>query len=185
MQNIRHNSDKLSLRPKRAVFLDAKVEKQPTLAERAEAREKREKEPLSAETRFSNNPDRNISLLAEKAYPENKAEQSRYAEKIKNSLTVHLKEGVTIQQLWAHLESKHCQTTAIIEGILRFFAGQKGEDEISIAEFLKPVRIEAKTSLEKEMATVREEQVSKTKSDLASLLAEIRGSNPNLPQSPA
>lgn len=185
MKFIEHRYSKLNLSPTRAVFLDAKMEKQPSLAKRAEARENREKEPLNADTRFSANPDKNIRMLAERAHPESQAEQNRYAQKIKDSLAAHMQDGKTVEQLWKFLESKFCQTTAIIEGILRFFAGQKGEGEISIAEFLKPVRIEAKTSLEKTMGEVRAEQITKTHTDLQALLAEIKGSNPDLPKFPA
>jgi len=185
MKFIEHRYGKLNLSPARAVFLDAKMEKQPSLAARAEARENREKEPLNADTRFSSNPDKNIRMLAERAHPESREEQDRYAAKIKNSLSVHMQDGKTVEQLWKFLVSKNCQTTAIIEGILRFFAGQKGENEIAISEFLKPVRIEAKTSLEKEMGKVRTEQITKTRSDLQTLLAEIKVSNSDLPQLPA
>lgn len=137
-------------------------------------------EPLNAETNFIPDADRNIMALSRTCFPENPQEQERYANKIKNSLKIHLKDNVTIAQLWDYLKNEYCQTTAIIEGILKFFAGVKGEKEINIEKFLKPTEINAnpleKTVIEQE----RENQIINTKKELSALLAEIKAGNNSL-----
>lgn len=149
-----------------------------SLAEKAMERKERMEEPLNADTRFSPNPEKNIKMLSEQAYPGNKAEQERYAEKIKASLEAHLQEGENMESLWKYLRENLCQTSAIIEGILRFFAGVKGENEISIAKFLKPIEIRAESNLHETLREERQKEISKTKNDLMALLAEIQ-SNPS------
>lgn len=162
---------------------DAKTpEKLNPLAEKAKERQERILEPVNAETRFSPDPDRNIGQLAEKAFPGNKEEQERYSEKIKTSLKAHLNEGVTIESLWTYLKEQYCQTTAIIEGILRFFAGTRGEKEISLAKFLRPLEIEADSNLHKTLNEERDKQINTTRSALTDLMAEIKAQNPTLPQ---
>lgn len=164
---------------KRFVYLNggaAKLESaDKSLAEKAMERKERMEEPLNAETRFSPNPEKNIQMLAQEAYPGNKAEQERYGQKIKASLEAHLKEGQSMESLWKYLKENICQTSAIIEGILRFFAGVKGEKEISIAQFLKPIEIRAESNLHETLREERQKEISKTKSDLMALLAEIQG----------
>jgi|GEM_PF-2292395 len=148
-----------------------------SLAEKAKERKERMEEPLNADTRFSPDPEKNIKLLSEQAYPGDKAEQERYASKIKTSLEAHLKEGENMESLWKYLKENLCQTSAIIEGILRFFAGEKGEKEISIAKFLKPIEVRAESNLHETLREERQKEITKTRSDLQSLLAEIQGNS--------
>lgn len=167
---------------KRFVFLNgggSKLESaDKSLAEKAMERKERMEEPLNADTRFSPNPEKNIQMLAAEAYPGNKAEQERYGEKIKVSLETHLKEGESMETLWKYLKENICQTSSIIEGILRFFAGVKGEKEISIAKFLKPIEIRAESNLHETLREERQKEIVKTKNDLMALLAEVQG-NPS------
>jgi hypothetical protein len=160
----------------------ANIEKLNPLAQRARERDERINERLSCETRFSPDSKRNIDDLARAAYPEKPEEQARYAEKITASLRAHLKEGESMDSLWAYLKQNYCQTTAIIEGLLRFFAGNKGEKEIQIGQFLKPFQLEAESNLHKTKNEVRNEVFDTTRTQLASLLAELQAQNPDLPK---
>ena len=155
-------------------------EKLNPLAEKAKELEESILEPVNAVTRFSTDPDKNIRLLANEAFPDDTAEQERYAGKIKASLEKHLKDGMDIEKLWKYLKDNYCETTAIIEGILRCFEGEVGEKEIGIAQFLKPVRIEAESILHKTLSEERKMQISSTKLALNDLLAKIK-KNPDFP----
>jgi len=159
----------------------AKFETPHHLAELANAKEKQLREPLNADSRFSINPVENILNLAKKAYPKNQAEQDRYAKKIQASLENHLKDGVSINALWDYLKNNYCQTTAIIEGVLKFFSGTKSEKEIQITQFLKPPELTVETILEKTKNAKRTEMVNSTRQNLQQLLAELKESMPNLP----
>lgn len=159
----------------------SKVEQVKPLGEIAKERREKMMEPLNAETRFSPNPDKNIQLLAQAAYPENQKEQERYAGKIKASLEAHLKEGESMESLWTYLKANYCQTSAIIEGILRFFAGQKGEKEIGIAQFMKPIEIKAESNLHETLVVERKTQIEKTRTELSTLLAELGNKLPEAP----
>lgn len=142
-----------------------------TLADKAQERKERINEPINAETTFSKNPDININTLAQKAYPNNTAEQERYAAKIKASLEKHV--NGSIEELWKYLEKNYCETTAIIEGILHFFAGGKGEKEIGLEKFLKPLLLPAESDLNKVYTQEKEKTILDTKSKLTALLEEI------------
>ena len=149
-----------------------------------EDREKRKLEPVNTETLFLD-PDKTINNLSKGAFPENEAEQARYAEKIKLSLQAHLKEGENIDTLWAYLKSKYCQTAAIIVGLLHFFAGVKGENEISIAGFLKPMDIPGESPYAETTKIEKGKEMEKTRTALSSLLDEIKAGNPDLPPMPS
>jgi hypothetical protein len=151
-----------------------------SLAEKGRDFVERQMEPLNAETRFHTDADENIKALAREAKPGNPQEQERYANKIKASLQAHLKDDVSIEQLWSFLKTEYCQTTSIIEGILRFFAGVKGEKEINIEKFLKPIEIKANPLLKTVREQEREQQISATKLALNDLLSEIKAGNPSL-----
>lgn len=149
-----------------------------TLADKALERKERVQERINAETPFNADPEKNIQVLAQKAYPRNKAEQERYADKIKASLEKHVKGS--IDELWKFLKEQHCENTAIIEGILHFFAGKRGENEIALERFLKPTFLPAESNLDKVYVAERKTTIEKTKNELADLLDEIRASNPGV-----
>ncbi|HLG25448.1 MAG TPA: hypothetical protein VI588_01480 [Candidatus Gracilibacteria bacterium] len=153
------------------------------LAELAKERDERIREPVSVETKFNSDPDAVMAKLAEQAYPNDKAEQARYAEKIKASLEEHLR--VSVAELWKYLDRHDCKTAAIIEGILRFYAGEKGKFEIGVGRFLKSAVFSAESNLDKTMTGEAMEALKKnTREQLTSLLAEIRSGNPNMPDLP-
>lgn len=141
----------------------------------------RAKEPISSEAPFSTNPDTVMKKLAREAFPDNETEQSRYGQKIKASLEEHLK--ITIQQLWEYLEKKGCKTASIIEGILRFYAGKKGENEIGIGRFLKTI-FSAETSADKNLAAGQELLKTDIKAQLLAFAQELKSSHPDLPEYP-
>jgi len=151
-------------------------EKPTDLGQAAQEAQEKIREPINSETRFSTDPDKNMGMLAKTAYPNDIENQERYAAKIKASLEAHLKEGESIHALWEYLAKEFCQTTAIIEGILRFFAGEKGEKEINIGKYLKSMEFEATSSIEKTKSAQHEKLVAQTRTELSALLAEIRGS---------
>ena len=142
-------------------------------------------EPINAKVEFSTNAQTNIKQLAQKAFPKNTSEQVRYAAKIEASLNKYVAEGENINTLWAHLKSEKCQTTAIMDGDLRFFAGPKGENELDIADFLKPLDIVAKPQKTRLKFEVKE---TKTKMDFRKerekFLAEMQKQHPELPDLP-
>jgi hypothetical protein len=169
-------------KPKQNMATAGKVEQVKPLAEIAKERREKILEPLNAETRFSPDPDKNIQLLAQAAYADKPEEQQRYAEKIKASLKAHLKDSESMESLWAYLKANYCQTTAILEGILRFFAGEKGEKEIGIAQFMKPIEIKAESNLHETLVEERKTQIQNTRTELSALLAEL---GQKLPEAPA
>jgi len=154
------------------------TEKPMSLANKAKERDEKINERINAETPFGHNPKNNISTLAQKAYPENKAEQERYKAKITASLEKYVKGS--IEDLWKYLESKYCKKTAIIEGILRFYAGEKGENEITLTKFLNPPELSATLPLDDALEESRANTLVETKTKLAGLLDEIRAKNPNV-----
>jgi hypothetical protein len=156
----------------------ANVEKLNPLAERAQEREKRIKEPLTCETNFQENTDGNISDLSRSAYPDKPEDQTRYEAKIKASLQAHLQEGQNLQTLWTYLKEKGCKTTTIIDGYLCFFGEAK--QEISIDQFMKPFRIEAESNLRKTQLEAKQGILESSRSQLASLIAELQAANPQL-----
>jgi hypothetical protein len=160
----------------------AQLETLNSLAQRAQERDERVREPLSCDTSFQGNADGNISDLAKAAYPENPEEQQRYSAKIKASLETHLQAGQNIQTLWAYLKEKGCRTSSVINGYLRFFTGAKGEGEIAIEQLMKPFRMEAESNLHKTKMEARNEVLGSTRTQLASLMAELQAENPNLPK---
>lgn len=159
-------------------FKTKSVEQPMSLVERAKERDEKINERLNAETAFDRNPDKNIAALAEQAYPQDKAEQERYKAKILASLEKYVKGS--IGELWEYLEKRYCKTTAIIEGILRFFAGEKGEKEIPLTKFLNPAELPAESDLDIALGEARESTVSEAQTKLAALLEEIRANNPNV-----
>jgi hypothetical protein len=154
------------------------------IGQMTEDREKRKLEPVNSESIFLD-PDKTIKNLADKAFPENDAEQARYAEKIKLSLEAHMKKGDNIDTLWAYLKSRYCQTAAIITGLLHFFAGKKGENEISIARFLKPIEIPGKSAYRETTDIEKGKEVEKTKSALLSFWTDLKKDHPDLPPLPS
>lgn len=149
-----------------------------SLVEAAKQAEEQIKERVNAQTEFQSNADENIRALAEKAYPNNAEEQERYANKIKASLEKYLQDGKTIDDLWQYMGGKNCNLTAIVQGILHFYEGNKvGEKEIGLEDFLKPFSLPAESMLDKTLMAKRKETISTARSDLASLLEEIREVN--------
>lgn len=142
-----------------------------TLAEKVLERKERINEPLNAETTFDKDPNKNIQTLAEKAYENSPAEQERYAAKIKASLEKHV--NGSIEDLWKYLADNYCETTAIVEGILHFFAGAKGEKEIGLEKFLKPATLSAESDIDKVHMEEKAKTILETKSKLTALLEEI------------
>jgi len=138
------------------------------------AQEAHESNSVNSECRFSPNPETNIGRLAQNAYPNNPEKQEYYKAKIMASLEAWLAPGVSIQALWDYCASQYCQTTAIIEGILKFFAGEKGEKEINISKYLKPISLEATSTEEKVERAKKAEILGKTRLELKALLAEIQ-----------
>lgn len=143
-----------------------------SLAEKAHERKERISERINAESSFDKNPNTNIQTLAQKAYPDDTAEQERYAAKIKASLEKHV--NGSIEDLWKYLEENYCETTAIIEGILHFFAGKRGEKEIALEKFLRPLRLPAESDLDKVYQEEKQNTVLETKKKLTALLEEIQ-----------
>jgi hypothetical protein len=149
-----------------------------TLAQRAIERKERVNEPLNTETDFQDNPEQNISALARAAFPENPQEQKRYEDKITRSLRAHLLEGQSMESLWQYLRQNYCRTTAILAGLLRFFAGKKGENEIGIERFLKPFQVEKQSNLQNTKIEMHSEVVADTRTRLAELMAELEAQKP-------
>jgi len=147
------------------------------LAESTESQSQLEAVNAQAEFR-PDDPEGNIAELAEKAFPGNIEEQERYKAKIIASLEKHV--NGSKEELWAYLKSKYTKVTAIIEGILRFFAGEVGEDEVGLEKFLKPMHLPAESNLDKAYMAQRTEAIENTKTQLTALLDEIRAQNPNV-----
>ncbi|MCA9374164.1 MAG: hypothetical protein R3B71_05780 [Candidatus Gracilibacteria bacterium] len=149
-----------------------------SLVEAAKQAEEQIKERVNAQTEFQSDAETNIRTLAEKAYPNDSEEQERYTNKIKASLEKYLQEGKTIDDLWKYMEGKNCSLTAIVQGILHFYEGKKvGEKEIGLEDFLKPFSLPAESALDKTLMSKRQETIQTARSDLASLLEEIREAN--------
>lgn len=149
-----------------------------SLMERVKERDEQIKERVNAQVEFQTDAEENIRALAEKAYPSDPEEQDRYAAKIRASLEKYLKEDKTLNDLWEYLGGKNCNLTAIVQGILHFYEGKKvGEKEIGLEGFLKPFSLPAERTLDKVYMSERQETIAKAKTDLASLLDEIREAN--------
>jgi hypothetical protein len=154
------------------------------LAEAAREMQESIREPITCETSFQDNPERNISDLAKAAYRDIPQEQERYNAKIKASLEAHLEQGQNIQSLWAYLKEKGCRTAVIVNGFLRFFAGPNGENEIQIEKFAKPFRLEAESILKKTLIKKRTEVMGSSHMQMASFLSELQAENPDVPNLP-
>lgn len=149
--------------------------------EKADDVQERISETINASTEFNPNPDKNISNLAEKAYPKDKAEQERYAEKISASLRDYIKGENPINDLWDFLSEQNCAQTTIVEGILRFFNNIK--KEINISEFQKNIQTAPDTVTES-FKEGRKEKFASTMANLQELMKEIQSKNTNIPSPP-
>lgn len=134
-------------------------------------------EPVNVKAPFNpESPDKTFNELTAKAFPGNPQEQARYKAKIIASLEKHVKGS--IDELWSFLKKRYCRLTAIIEGILRFYSDEAGKQEIGLEQFLKPVEFGAESNLDKAYTERRETTIKSTRTQLASLLDEIREQNP-------
>lgn len=146
-----------------------------TLAEAARERDEKLRERVNAQVEYQSDAEENIRALAEKAYPNDAEEQNRYAGKIRASLEKYIRDDKTLEDLWGYLGGEKCNLTAIVQGILHFYRGEKvGEDEINLDDFLKPLRLPAESDLSKEYMSARTETILNTKKELTSLLEEIQ-----------
>jgi len=138
------------------------------------AREAKENNNVNCECRFSPDAEKNCDMLGKAAYPNNPEKQEYYKAKIMASMEAWLAKGVSMQDLWSYCANQYCQTTAIIEGILKFFAGEKGEKEINISKFLKPVEYVGTSTTQEVNETFKKNILAQTRNDLSALLAEIK-----------
>lgn len=149
----------------------------------------------SGPVNFDKDHDRNIDALAEASFKTDAEKAAEYKTRIINSLQAHLKDGVTVEQLWAWLaqEEQNCTTTEIIEGVLTFFNEKfikKDQDDpghiqkvaINIDQFLIDPKLPTKSFVEIARDQKREQEIYNTRTALQSLLVEIQANNPSLTQ---
>lgn len=156
--------------------------KTPDLAQRTQDLITRTLEPVNAQSPFLD-PETTIRNLSMGAFPQDKAEQERYAEKIKLSLQAHLKDG-NINTLWAELKNKYCTTAGILTGLLHFFAGKINENEIDISGLLNKPQMPGKSYTAETVSIDKNQVRENAKSNLMAFVKELQQSNPNIPQYP-
>ena len=108
----------------------------------AEQHDKESGKNLNAEALFSSNPDQVFKDLSENSKDEHKKDEHNIeisAEKIKADFADTLANGKTVEEAWDYAAKNHAETVAIINGLLKFFAGPKGIKEIPMNDFLKPL----------------------------------------------
>lgn len=183
MEKLLHSYNKAS-ESKTHRFIFKNIEKtatQPTGTSGGSLNERMEKKfntTLNVESAF--NPDFNVVLneLGKKAAEKN---PELSAESIKQNLIDTLKPGKTLDDVWAYLQSKDCQTAAIMDGHLKFFAGPRGAKEISLSEFYKPMemKIGGEGTLTHEYLLKRQEMLQQSMQSLAALKGELPELPPN------
>lgn len=143
-----------------------------------EQMEKKYNTNLNVDVKFNDNHDAMFIELGEKAQKKN---PDLSAESIKLNMTDTLVPGKTLEDVWAYLQSNKCETAAIVEGHLRFFAGPAGTKEISLSEFFKPrnVEIGGEGTVTHEYLLRRQEMMSKTMQSLQALRGELPEIPPN------
>jgi len=143
----------------------------------AERMEKKFNTNLNVETKFT---DLNAVLddLGKKAQGKNPALSP---DSIRTNLEDTLAPGKSLDDIMAHLKSKSCQTAAIIDGNLRFFAGAVGTKEISLSEFYKAreIKIGGEGTVTSEYLLRRQEIMQQNMQSLAALKGELPELPPN------
>lgn len=138
--------------------------------------EKKFNTSLNVETAFK--PDLNalFSDLGQKAGEKNPALNG---DSIRQNLADTLAPGKTLDDVSKHLQDNGCQTAAIMDGHLRFFAGPRGVKEITLSAFLKPMemKIGGEGTVTGEYLLRRQEILKQDMQSLQSLRAEL----PELP----
>ncbi len=140
--------------------------------------QKETNENLNVETRFSADSNDVFEKLGKEAQKTNPALNP---ESIRRNFVDTLEQGKTIEDAWAYLQSKDCQTAAIVAGLLRFFAGPVGTKEISLSEFFKPLdtRIGREGTLTSKYLQMRQKFLSDSMQSLAALKGELPELPPN------
>ncbi len=133
---------------------------------------------LNVQTAFTDNPDEVFAKLAEEAKKTNPA---LTAESIRQNFMDTLQAGKTLEEAWQFLKTKDAQTAAIIQGLLRFFAGNVNGKEISLAEFFKPqeMKIGGEGTLTYKYLQVRQRFLAQSMQSLAALKGELPELPPN------
>lgn len=132
---------------------------------------------LNVESLF--NPDYNMVFndLGAKAKEKN---PDLNPDSIKQNLTDTLAPGKTMELAWAYLQENACQTAAIVDGRLRFFAGADKTKEIVLSEFYKPLsmKIGGEGTVTHEYLLRRQEMLQQSMQSLQALKGEL----PELPK---
>jgi hypothetical protein len=175
-KNFIHSS---CFQPKRMVWETVEKPKTKTaenFGDRARAENEREfNTGLNALVPFSADMNQVFENLAAEASKKNNAIT---AESLRGNLKDSLGAGKTMEILWKHLEDNHCQTAAITNGQLNFFAGPRGVNEISISPFLKPLEMKIGTGVyTSEYLRERDKTTEATRDALSALKNEL----PELP----
>lgn len=133
---------------------------------------------LNVQTAFTDNPDEVFAKLAEEAKKTNPA---LTAESIKQNFMDTLQAGKNLEEAWQYLKTKDAQTAAIIQGLLRFFAGNVNSKEISLTEFFKPqeMKIGGEGTLTYKYLQVRQRFLAQSMQSLAALKGELPELPPN------
>jgi len=127
---------------------------------------------LNVDTNFSSDANAVFDDLGKKAAEKNPALS---AESLKKNLNDTLAPGKTIDQVWSYLQDKQCQTAAIVDGHLKFFAGSVGTNEIQLFEFYKPLelKIGGDGTLTNEYLIRRQEMMTQSMQALQDLRAKL------------
>jgi hypothetical protein len=131
---------------------------------------------VNVDANFDSDPDKVFEALGRET---EKVNPALTAKAIKKSFMDTLASGKTIEEAWAFLQSKDCQTAAVVKGLLKFFAGQVGTNEIKLTEFFKPyeMKIGGPETLRYAYLKLRQKMLVQSMQALASMQDEL----PNLP----
>lgn len=146
--------------------------------------------PVNAECSFSSNREENLQNLASNVHPNDSEKQEEFLNTLVTSIESVLNEKYSIDDLWNALNKDGCNTTKIVEGILRFYKTEKDKDgnekesEMDIGKYLK-MEFPASSTPDKAREIKRSQVMEASISQLAGLLQDIKAANPNLPSLPA
>ena len=131
---------------------------------------------INASTKFDPDFDKVFEELGAQA---NKKNPGIDAATIKLNFIKTLKQGKSLEEAFDYLKTQNCQTAAIIKGLICFFAGEVGANEISLEDFLQPreAKIGGDETLTQKYLILRQKFLGETMEALAS----IRGGLPEIP----
>lgn len=126
----------------------------------------------NSQTKFNaKNMVKSLEDLANQTFPSDTFNSNAYQEALVKSLSDTISPEIGVQDFWKALNKAGCQTLAIVDGHLNFYAANN--TKIDITPFTQPIVFEAHSSFYKQRQLERSERITAARGQLQDLLTEI------------